>query len=140
MQYPFREEIISLDLTNGQVEEFAKLPTSLAAHTSFLIDDRYIVVYGGTNGLKFFDCVLRYDIEQSKWTMMTGYPESQKGSPFFKDGHFACVSASSPGDSDDQIWIVFGGCTQQGDCNDFMVLHKSHLVDDKNFSEISVIM
>lgn len=93
---PFRDVIISLDLSSGQVEEFANLPTSLAAHVSFLIDDKYLIIYGGTNGLKFFDCVIRYDIEAKKWTMMTKYPETQKGSPFFKDGRFACASATSP--------------------------------------------
>lgn len=96
MMRPFRDVIISLDLSSGQVEEFASLPTSLAAHTSFLIDDKYLVIYGGTNGLKFFDSVIRYDIAAKKWTLMTKQPESQKGSPFFKDGRFACVSAATP--------------------------------------------
>lgn len=134
---PFRDVIISLDLTSGQVEEFATLPTSLAAHTSFLIDDKYLVIYGGTNGLKFFDSVIRYEIAAKKWTLMTKQPESQKGSPFFKDGRFACVSAASPSDQDDQIWVLFGGSSDKDDCNDFLVLHKSHLVDDSNFSEIT---
>lgn len=76
MAKPFRDVIISLDLTSGKVEEFANLPTSLAAHTSFLIDDKYLIIYGGTNGLKFFDNVIRYDISAKKWTMLAVLPES----------------------------------------------------------------
>ena len=62
MSTPFRDVIISMDINTGKVEEFGQLPTSLASHTSYLIDDRYLVIYGGTNGLRFFDNVIRYDI------------------------------------------------------------------------------
>lgn len=36
--------------------------------------------------------------------------------------------------------IIFGGCSAEGDYNDFLVLPISHLVDDNNFSEITEIM
>jgi hypothetical protein len=38
MSSPFREVIMQLDLKSGKVEEFANLPTGLAAHASFLLD------------------------------------------------------------------------------------------------------
>jgi hypothetical protein len=41
-----------------------------------LVDDRYIVVYGGTNGYKFFDSIVRYDIVEKRSQLMTKYPES----------------------------------------------------------------
>jgi Galactose oxidase, central domain len=56
--------------------EFAQLPTALAAHASILIDDRYLLIYGGTNGLRFFDNIIRYDIERKEWTLMTKFPPS----------------------------------------------------------------
>ena len=93
MKTPFRDTILSLDLTSGTLTEFAQLPSALASQTSVLIDDKYILIYGGTNGLRFFDNVIRYDIEKKEWTLMTKYPESQKSSGFFKDGRFALVSA-----------------------------------------------
>ena len=136
MSSPFREVIMSLDLNSGKVEEFAGLPTGLAAHASFMLDNKYLLIYGGTNGLKFFDNVIRYDIENKEWRLMTKYPESQKNSPFFKDGRFGLVSAASP-EGDDQIWVLFGGCTDAEDCKDFLVLHKSHMIDDSNFSVIT---
>ena len=71
---------------------------------------------------------------------MTTQPESQKGSSFFKDGRFALVSASGPSEAGDQIWVLFGGCSDTEDCNQFLVLHKKHLMNDANFSVITEIM
>ena len=50
---------------------FGRLPTALGSHVSSIVDDQYIVVYGGTNGLRFFDSILRYDINAKDWTLMT---------------------------------------------------------------------
>ena len=60
-----------MDIIDGTVELFGKLPADLASHQSGLIDDKYIVMYGGTNGLRFFDSIVRYSIADKKWTLMT---------------------------------------------------------------------
>jgi hypothetical protein len=44
----------------GDLEIFGKLPSDLASPQLALIDDQFIVMYGGTNGLRFFDSVIRY--------------------------------------------------------------------------------
>ena len=75
MTTPFRDSIIALDVNTGKVEEFATLATGIASHTSALFDD-YLFIYGGTNGLKIFDAVMRYSIKDKQWTIMTKYPES----------------------------------------------------------------
>ena len=120
MASPFRDTILSLNLDTGVLSEFAQLPTALAAHTSTLIDDKYILIYGGTNGLRFFDNVIRYEIATKEWRLMTKYPESQKSSGFFKDGRMALVSALTQSISADdgknisdadQVWVLFGGCS-----------------------------
>ena len=74
MSTPFRDVIIQLDLNTGKVDEFGELPTALASHTSYLIDDKYLLIYGGTNGLKFFDNVIRYDIQKKEWRLLTKFP------------------------------------------------------------------
>jgi len=113
----------------------------LASQASTIIDDKFIFIYGGTNGLRFFDNVIRYDIAKKEWTLMTKYPNSQKDSGFFKDGRFALVSAMTTNvQNADQVWVLFGGCTDNQDCNEFLVLHKSHLLDDKNFCVINEIL
>jgi hypothetical protein len=136
MATPFRDVILSLDLASGILEEFAQLPTALAAHSSYLVDDKYLVIYGGTNGLRFFDNVIRYEIDKKEWRMMQKYPETQKNSPFFKDGRFAGSFALGPEEDGDQIWILFGGSSVDKDCNDFLVMHKKHILNDDNFMAI----
>jgi hypothetical protein len=97
MASPFRDVVSCLDLETGEIiEEFAQLPTAIASHQSFLIDDQYLLIYGGTNGLGLFDNVIRYDIANKQWKTMGKYPPTQNNSTFFKNGRFAMSSAVSP--------------------------------------------
>ena len=86
---------MKLDLESGEISEFCQLPSALASQTSCFIDDRYICIYGGTNGMKFFDAVIRYDIFKREWNLMTKYPEKYKHSGFFKEGRLSPVSTTS---------------------------------------------
>lgn len=61
---------------------FGSLPTAIGSHVSMLVDDKYLVIYGGTNGFRFFDNILRYEIANQQWTLMTKQPDSLKGSKF----------------------------------------------------------
>jgi hypothetical protein len=77
MASPFRDVVICLDLETGKIDDnFAQLPTALASHQSFLIDDKILIIYGGTNGLRFFDNVIRYDMEKKEWKLMQKYPKT----------------------------------------------------------------
>ena len=67
----FSDTIYAIDLTTYKVSIFGKLPSALGSHVSAIIDDKYLIVYGGTNGYRFFDSILRYDIEEKEWTLMT---------------------------------------------------------------------
>jgi len=67
----------------GKVTNFGSLPADLCCHVSALVDNEYLVLYGGTNGLRFFDSILRYSIKEKKWTLMTNIPASCKASRFF---------------------------------------------------------
>ena len=67
----FSDDIYSIELATGKVALFGRLPTALGSHVSAIVDDKYLVVYGGTNGLRFFDSILRYEIETKEWTLMT---------------------------------------------------------------------
>lgn len=53
----------SIDIETGKVENFGKLPSDLGSHCSALINDEFLIVYGGTNGLRFFDSIIRYEIK-----------------------------------------------------------------------------
>jgi hypothetical protein len=125
-----------VDVTDGTVEIFGKLPADLASHQSALIDDKYIVMYGGTNGLRFFDSIVRYSIADKKWTLMTKQPKGCKSSRFFQDGRISCSSCLCLPD----FFVLFGGSSIDKECNDFLILPLDHLRDDANFSEINEIM
>ena len=70
----FSDTIYAIDLATFKVSVFGKLPTALGSHVSAMIDDKYLIIYGGTNGYRFFDSILRYDIEDKQWTLMTQQP------------------------------------------------------------------
>ena len=85
----FSDEMYAIELATGKVSVFGKLPSGMGSHVSAIIDDKYIILYGGTNGLRFFDSILRYDIEAKDWMLMTKQPEEMVGSTLFSDGRIA---------------------------------------------------
>ena len=132
----FSDTIYAIELANGKVSIFGKLPCALGSHVSAMIDDKYLIVYGGTNGYRFFDSILRYDIDEKQWTLMTKQPGELVGSPFFSEGRIAVASdAFGKGFS-----VFFGGCSAENDCNDLMVVPFTHIRDSANFNEITEIM
>lgn len=140
-QSNFHNQIFEIDLqegspTYGHVSEIGTLPADLGSHQSALIDDKYIVTYGGCNGLRFFDSILRYSLEDKKWTLMTKQPANAKGSRFFQDGRISLSSTICLPD----LLVFFGGTSVEKECNDWLILPIEHLRDDKNFSEINEIM
>jgi len=88
----FTDQIVSINLQTKKVTLFGRMPTALGSHVSMLIDDKYILVYGGTNGYRFFDSLMRYDIAKQKWELMMKYPDCFQGSTFFTDGRIASSS------------------------------------------------
>lgn len=132
--------IYSVDISKGEeegkVDVFGQLPSDLGSHVSAMVDDKYLIVYGGTNGLRFFDSVLRYELFTKKWTLMTKQPENCKKSKFFQDGRISCASTLIS----NEVLVIFGGSAMEKDYNDFLIIHLAHIKDDNNFSEITEIM
>ena len=71
----YSETIFSVNILTGKVSIFGSLPTSIGGHVSFLVDNRYIVVLGGTDGYEILVSCWRYDITTAKWTKMIKYDE-----------------------------------------------------------------
>jgi len=95
-----------------------------------------LLLYGGTNGLRFFDTILRCDLEFKHWTTMTKQPAELVGSSFFQDGRIA----ASYGQFANGFGLAFGGCSAEIDHNDFMVVPFTFMKNSSNFSEITSIM
>lgn len=131
----FSDDIYAIELATGKVSMFGRLPSACGSHVSAIVDDEYIVLYGGTNGLRFFDSILRYDISTKDWTLMTKQPSDLVNSPFFSDGRIAACSDQFG----NGFGLFFGGCSSERDCNDIMVVSFSHIRDPANFSVINEI-
>ena len=131
----FSDDIYSIELATGKVSLFGRLPTECGSHVSAIVDDQYLVLYGGTNGLRFFDTILRYEIATKEWTLMTKQPVDLINSPFFSDGRIAACAAQFGND----FGLFFGGCSAERDCNDTLVVSFSHIRDSANFSVITEI-
>ena len=125
----------TIELETGKVALLGRLPTAIGSHVSAIVDNKYIVLYGGTNGLRFFDSLLRYDMEVKEWTLMTKQPAELVSSPFFQDGRIAAASDQFG----NGFGMFFGGCSAERDCNDLMVVSFSHVRDAANFSVINEI-
>jgi hypothetical protein len=78
----FSDIIYQIDLEDGTVSEFGRLPSAIGSHVSLIVDDKYLVLYGGTNGFRFFDNILRYSTADQRWMLMTKQPEGLQGHPF----------------------------------------------------------
>lgn len=127
-QVQFSDCIYSIDLKTFKVEVFGKLPAAIGSHVSAVVKDKFIIVYGGTNGFRFFDSILRYEIENQKWTLMTTQPENCKSSEFFQDGRIAASYAQT-----DSCALFFGGCSAATDGNGQLVVPFDHIVKNENF-------
>ena len=127
---------MSIHLETKKVSVFGRLPSSIGAHVSALVDDKYLVMYGGTNGFNFFDTILRFEIETKKWTMMTKYPGDFEKSTFFADGRIACTACQVK----NEFVVFFGGCSAENDYAEFLVISFKHIREDGNFNEITHIV
>lgn len=127
--------IYNINLETLKSTEFCELPSTLCSHISALIENKYLILYGGTNGLRFFDSIVRYDLETKKWMMMTKNHPKSEGSSFFKMGRIASACCLV-----EDMLVIFGGCSSEGYFSDFLVIPTDHLKNDANFSEIQEIM
>ena len=70
----FSESMFAVDIGSGKVSIFGSLPSAVAGHVSILVDDRYIVILGGTDGFTISsDKIWRYDISTASWSYMVKF-------------------------------------------------------------------
>jgi hypothetical protein len=131
----FSSGIYSLDLDELQWTLLFSMPSVLCSHSSTLLSNNYVVVYGGFDGLQIFDTIRRYDIKNNKWlTYMK--PKDNEPSEFFSDGRIAAAMENA----NDELILLFGGSSAMKDYNDTYWIKVEDLTNDANFSEITAIM
>lgn len=71
--FAYSETIFSVDILTGKVSIFESLPKSVGGHVSFLVDNRYIVILGGTDGYEILAECWRYDIVTAIWKKLVKF-------------------------------------------------------------------
>ena len=70
----FNDEIHMYDIEAEEWTEFGKTTTPMGSHCSALFQSTgQLFVYGGTNGARFFDSILKMDLESKEWLMLSSY-------------------------------------------------------------------
>lgn len=68
------QEILTINLATMKVMKFATLPLHLCAHSSIVVDNKYLLVNGGTNGQYLLKEFLRLDLKTKDWTWLSTCP------------------------------------------------------------------
>lgn len=123
----FVNEIYCLDLETRIWSILGSFPVPIGSHAATLVVNRYLVTYGGTNGMKFFDTIMRFDLETKSCLMYTNSKHAV--SDFFKMGRLASTIENAL----DEIVVLFGGCNLEKDCNDVLVIKVEDLINDQHF-------
>lgn len=127
--------IYSLDINELVWHRIGEMPSIMCSHASVLIKNRYVIVYGGFSGTSIFDSIRRYDIKENKWlTFMKS--QADHTCEFFSDGRIATAMENA----NDEIVLMFGGCSISKDYNDTFCFLVDDLVNDDNFSEITQVL
>lgn len=111
--------------------EKMEMPDVRAAHCS-VQHGKYVIIYSGTNGMKFINNCLRLDLETKQWQKMKMYDDRVQHvfSPEIC-GRIAVSTAASS-----NLGMFFGGCSAEKEHNDFWQLELSKIDDDENFEEV----
>ena len=76
-QTTFNKDMFIVDLETLIVDDVF-MPEFICAHTTCIIDDRYLLSYGGWNGKRIVPYFIRYDIPETnlyfRWTRMVQAP------------------------------------------------------------------
>ena len=84
----FSDEIWEFDFEEKKWTVLCQLPTPIAAHAASLVQNRYLILYGGTNGAQFFDNIQRFDLQTKEMLMLSSF-EGDFTCDFFKMGRLA---------------------------------------------------
>ena len=136
------QSIYNINLVTKEVSTLAGMASMLLSHASTLVNDRYIILYGGTDGLGFVERVTRYDILKESWSTLSKLPPHLMDSAFVKEGRIASVMTTVKNEASgkDEFVIVFGGSSQSQDWADFAVLSVEDIENEDIWNNMTALM
>lgn len=127
--------VYDLDLEELTWTKIGDMPCAWCSHSSVLINNRYVIVYGGFSGTSILDSIRRFDIQNKKWLTYTK-SDDHSNSEFFSDGRIATAMECAK----DDIVLLFGGSSPSKDYNDTFCLKVEDLTNSNNYSEITLVL
>jgi len=120
-------EIFAYNLESKTWELFFSLPYKLCSFSAVIIKN-FIVIYGGTDAVYFYNDIILLNIDTKKWFKSKIAPqEAEVG----YGGKIATMSSC-----DEEFYIIFGGSSLSNDSNDIFILKHEELLDVNNLIEI----
>ena len=58
--------IYSVELETGVVSEVAQMSSMIMSHACSLVNDTYLIIVGGTNGMTFLNTVIRFNLKNKE--------------------------------------------------------------------------
>jgi N-acetylneuraminic acid mutarotase len=122
-----------IDLNDYSCEVVKTMPFPLCSF-SFCLYDHFIFIYGGTDGNKFTNDIIIYNITNQKWAQCKFKPRTD-----VKDLGGRISSMMAVNEGKDYI-VIFGGSFILKDSNDLEILSIKELLDSNNLMTINNIV
>lgn len=132
--------IYQLNLDTKEWSVLTQLPTPVCSHCSTLLMNRYLILYGGLNGISLNKTIVRVDLETLEFRTYAPGGDISNYLGALAEGRLATSMATTSHDSDEGLVVLFGGSSIQEDYSDLLTIPIRDLVDDSNFKEITEIM
>ncbi|EGR29511.1 kelch motif family protein, putative [Ichthyophthirius multifiliis] len=120
-----KNEIYALNLQSFHIKKFKEMPFGLCAHTSVIVND-LIYIFGGTNGLEFFDKFLIFSLSNYKFYEFD-ISDSEKKKKIIKPR----MASSMSYDPVTKNICVFGGAGFDDECSTLICFN----VDEYNLTK-----
>jgi hypothetical protein len=121
--------VYRIDLSDYSCEIVKTIPYPLCSF-SYSLYEHYIFIYGGTDGNKFMNDIIIYNISNQKWAMSKIKPRVEVND---LGGRISSMMAI---DEEKEYLIIFGGSFILKDSNDLEVLSLKELLDMNNLIPI----
>lgn len=134
----FCDEIHQYDIEGEEWTLLGQTQTPMGAHCSAIFQStNSLFVYGGTNGARFFDSILKMNLETKEWTMLRSFDGDETGNrEFFQSPRIASMMAQA----DEEVLVLFGGSGYEKDFNDVLVIKGEDLKQESNYATVTEIM
>ncbi len=125
-------KMYKINLNSKKIEcDFTTLPCALCSF-SYEVYKNYLIIYGGTDGISFFNTLYIYNLKNNKWAKsklnLCKYDREK-----LIEGK---IGSHMSIDEESGILIIFGGSSIHQDSNETYVVSISELINENNLIQV----